>query len=65
MVRFRMSKARKSVRRRQKMIREQMKICIMEKKSGVDNEYELYLLGKMDVLKQMLDFLYWLEDEVA
>lgn len=65
MVRIRMSKARKSVRRRQKMIREQMKICGMEKKSGVDNEYELYLLGKMDVLKQMLDFLYWLEDEVA
>jgi hypothetical protein len=65
MVSTRMSKARKNVRRRQKMIREQMSICNKQRKSGVSEDYEAYLLGKLDVLKEMEDFLYWLEDEVA
>jgi hypothetical protein len=47
------------------MIREQMSICNKQKKSGVSEDYEAYLLGKLDVLKEMEDFLYWLEDEVA
>jgi len=65
MVKTRMSKPQKSVRRRIKSIQNQMSICNRQRKSGVTEDYEAYLLGKLDVLLEMEDFLYWLEDEVA